>query len=483
MRKREFLWIGIAMAAIALSVVPAAAKKKDLYPEYDLMTRVVDRILSDYVDPVDPEKLFQGAFGGMVSSLDPYSQFLPAEAKEELDIETSGQYGGLGIEITLDRAGYLTVVTPMEDTPAFRGGVMAGDKILRIDGRNVLAIPLTRRLSEAVKMLRGKPGTEVTINVLHEDGAREDITLTREIISTRSVRATSIVDEDAGIGYVRMSQFQRGTVQELDEAVNTLKKQGMRALILDLRYNPGGLLDEAVGVADRFLAEGVIVSTGGRTRESNQKFMAQKGNTYPDFPLVVLISQRSASGSEIVAGALQDNHRAVVVGTRSYGKGSVQSIVQLPDGSALRLTTARYYTPSGRSIHRNPYDETFDKEKSEWGIEPDFPVPISRAEEAAILQKWRDEHIIRNNKDKPKTDGEDVSEEDRPMPQEKPRVQPPDRDEEEGLVPPEPEEEHKPPVDRQLEVAKTVLKAILLSRGESIKRPAATAATEAAAVE
>jgi len=454
MRRRELVWITVAAVAVVVSITLAATKKDDLYPRYEMFATLVEKIMSDYVDPVDAEKLFQGSFGGMVSSLDPYSQFLPPEAKEQLDIDTTGEYGGLGIEIQLDRAGYLTVVTPMEDTPAFRSGVLAGDRILRIDGERVLTIPLIRRLTEAVKRLRGKPNTDVTITVQHEDGSREDITLTREIISTKSARAAKMVDEETGIGYVRLSQFQEGTAKELDVVVDQLLDQGMRAFILDLRFNPGGLLGEANGVCDRFLSEGVIVSTKGRASGSENVFKATGAHTYPDFPVAVLISRRSASGSEIVAGALQDHRRAVVVGTRSFGKGSVQTIMKLSDGSALRLTTARYYTPSGRSIHRNPYEESEDDEEAEWGIVPDFPVPISREEQNGIIRHWREEHIIRNNNEELESDDEEdtsLEEED-------------SADDDQSLDEPEDDTVEEEFVDRQLEVAKTVLKAMLLER-------------------
>jgi len=470
MHKRELVWITIAVAAIVLSILPAAQKHKDtLHSDYEMLVRITQKVLDEYVDPVDPDKLFQGAYAGMVSALDPYSQYLPPAAKEEMDVHTTGQYGGLGIEITLDRAGYLTVVTPLEDTPAFRAGVLAGDKILKVDGFNVLSVPLARRLTRAVKLLRGKPGSSVTIHVLHEDGTREDITIVREIINTKSARSVKMISDDPPIGYVRLSQFQEGTAKELDEAVDTLRQQGMHALIVDLRYNPGGLLDEAVAVSDRFLSGGVIVSTRGRTKSSKKTFSAHRADTYPDFPVAVLIGKRSASASEIVSGALQDHHRAVIVGMRSYGKASVQTITQLPDGSGLRLTTARYYTPSGRNIHRNPYEEVTDENDAEWGIKPDFMVPITLKEEMAMLKQWRDEHIIHKEQlDKEKDDGENVPD----------TVDNPD----EAPVPPKEKPDEKEPfVDRQLDVAKTVLKAALLFQGEE-GSPLQMKAPEAASV-
>jgi carboxyl-terminal processing protease len=316
------------------------------YRELRLFTDVLSIVRRSYVEDVSMKDLIYGAINGMLSSLDPHSSFLPPDMYQELEIDTTGEFGGLGIEITL-RNNVLTVVSPIEDTPADRAGLEAGDMILKIEDR------FTKDLSimEAVKLMRGPAGSSVTITIMRDafDKPRE-ITLKREVIKVESIKARTL---EPGIGYVRIVQFQERTDRDLRKALARLHKEnssGLSGLVLDLRNNPGGLLEQAVKVADQFLSSGLIVYTEGREEGSRMRFSASKEGTEPGYPLVVLINGGSASASEIVAGALHDNGRAVILGTQSFGKGSVQTIIPLSDDSGLRLTTALYYTPSGTSI-------------------------------------------------------------------------------------------------------------------------------------
>jgi len=393
MRFREFLLIGVLCAVLILQAAPGGEKaKEDTYERFRWFVTVLEQVKRHYVTEVDDEKLFLGAYKGMLAELDPYSQFLTKADVEQLEIDTEGEFGGLGIEITLDERRILTVITPLEDTPAMKAGVLPGDRIVEIEGQSTYGMTLL----EAVQKLRGRPGTKVTITVVHQlTGKREKLTITRDVIKVKSVRAAHMVDEKAKIGYIRMNNFQRSTPQELDEAVHKLLAQGMRALVLDLRRNPGGLLDSAAAVADRFIKKGVIVTTRGRTPDTVHRFEAHEEGTYPDFPLAILVSGYTASGSEIVAGAVQDHHRGIIVGTRTFGKGSVQSILSLAGGAKLRLTTAYYYTPSGRCIHRQLNAKPTDP----WGIVPDIEVKTTYEDELALSEHFRKERIVENTHD------------------------------------------------------------------------------------
>ena len=321
------------------------AKETSQYEKIEIFTDILTIVRKNYVEEVPVKDLIYGAINGMLETLDPHSAFMPPEIYKERKIDTKGEFGGLGIEITV-RDGILQVVSPIEDTPAFRSGIKAGDQILKIEGK------FTKDLSimDAVKIMRGEPGTEVTITIMREsfDKPRE-LTLTREIIKIKSVKARML---DDGYGYVRVSQFQERTGGDLHKALTDLREKhgALEGLVLDLRNNPGGLLDQAVEVADTFLKEGLIVYTEGRDDENRMRFSAENGNTEPMYPMVVLINGGSASASEIVAGALRDHGRAVTMGTRSFGKGSVQTLIPLGDSSGLSLTTAHYFTPSGTSI-------------------------------------------------------------------------------------------------------------------------------------
>ena len=353
--KRKGRKIALLVAVVSALIVVigvgvqhrCAAEGGSDYESIELFTDVLKIVQKNYVEEVDTKKLVYGAINGMLSSLDPHSSFLPPDMYKEMKIETKGSFGGLGIEITV-KDGYLTVISPIEDTPAFRAGIKSGDQILKIENT------LTKDMSivDAVKRMRGPKGSKVTITIMREGLERpKDFTLVRDIIQVKSVKFKTL---DSGYGYVRVAQFQEKTDEDLLKALKALKAENggtLKGLILDMRNDPGGLLDQAVKVADHFIAEGLIVYTEGRDQDSKMRFSARKGdNKELGYPMVVLINGGSASASEIVAGALQDHNRAVILGTQSFGKGSVQTIIPLSEDSGLRLTTARYFTPKGRSI-------------------------------------------------------------------------------------------------------------------------------------
>ncbi len=328
----------------------------DLYKQLELFSDAVSLIRSDYVEEPGSKDLIYGAMTGMLSSLDPYSQFMDPEMYNEMRIETEGEFGGIGIEITI-KDDLLTVITPIDDTPAYKVGLKAGDKIVKINGE----ITKDLTLMGAVKKLRGKPGTDVEVTVLRESEKKLlDFAITRSIIKIESIKKAEIIEQ--GIGYIRLSDFQEKTHRELEKSLRELEDKGMEGFILDLRNNPGGLLEAAIDTAGKFLEpDKIIVSTKGRVKNQNIMFKSRKKNKHLDYPMVVLINGGSASASEIVAGAIQDHKRGILIGTKSFGKGSVQTVVPLSDGSAVRLTTSKYFTPEGRSIHGE-------------GIEPDIVV-------------------------------------------------------------------------------------------------------------
>jgi carboxyl-terminal processing protease len=309
-------------------------------------SEIFARIQSDYVETVDQQKLMEEAIRGMVSSLDPHSAYLSPSELEDLTVDTSGLFGGLGIEVTMEDK-LIKVIAPIDDTPAQRAGIQSGDLIVRIDDTAVRGL----KLSEAVNLMRGKPGTAVTLTIMRE-GAKELLTvkLMREIIRVQSVKSRML---ETGFGYIRLTQFQNQSVNQLRAAIEKLVKENggaLQGLILDLRNNPGGVLNGAIGVADLFLDKGLIVSTKGRASEGEMRYSARPGDILAGAPLVVLVNAGSASASEIVAGALQDHKRAVIMGSTTFGKGSVQTIQPLSNGGALKLTTALYYTPNNVSI-------------------------------------------------------------------------------------------------------------------------------------
>jgi carboxyl-terminal processing protease len=362
-----FVVLFISLTAIfgweRLSIENVSAKDKGVYEQLQVFSDVLDIVKENYVEEVEDEELVEGAISGMLKTLDPHSSYLNPDAYKELQVETKGSFGGIGIEITI-RDGVLTVVSPLEGTPAHELGVQAGDQIIRVDG----APTKEMTLMEAVKKMRGPKGTKVVLTIMREGFTKaKEFVITRATIAIKSVR-TKILEP--GYGYLRLSQFQSTTLKDLRQALAKLEEenQPMKGLILDLRNNPGGLLDQAVKVSDEFLNEGLIVYTGGRLKSQDMRFEAH-GNTQPhSYPIVILVNEGSASAAEIVAGALQDHKRAVVVGVKTFGKGSVQTVMPLRNGAALRLTTAIYYTPNGRSIQAK-------------GIEPDIVVARQRAEE------------------------------------------------------------------------------------------------------
>jgi carboxyl-terminal processing protease len=355
-----------------------AAEKNAVYEEMYLFTSVLEKIREDYVegDKTTYQELIYGALKGMLNTLDPHSEFMEPTKYDELKKDTEGAFGGVGIVIGT-RENYLTVISPMEDSPAFRAGILPGDRIIRIDGKTAEKF----NLQDAVKVLRGEPGTDVTITIQRLPANQiKDFKLTRAVIKVETVKDLNGKKDfpvgDNQIGYIRLTQFNEPTSQDLELALRKLEAQGMKALILDLRNNPGGLLAQAVEVCGKFLTRGTLVlTTEGRMHPQRIEYRAS-GNKHPNYPMVVLVNNGSASASEIVAGCLQDvkPQRAIVVGEQTFGKGSVQSILPLNDGSALRLTTAKYYTPSHKVIH-------------EKGIKPDIEISVPPEEEEALAYK------------------------------------------------------------------------------------------------
>ena len=342
-------------------------------------TEVFSRIKSDYVEPVEDKKLLEDAVQGMLAGLDPHSAYLDADSFKDMRVETEGHFGGLGIEVTMEN-GFVKVVSPIEDTPAARAGVKPGDLIIRLDDKAVKGLTLT----EAVRFMRGKPGSDITLTIVREGATKPlKITLTRAVIKIQSVKSRML---ESGFGYVRVTQFQAGTDKGLAEALKKLETENkgtLRGMILDLRNNPGGVLNSAVGVSDAFLDKGLIVYTEGRVADSKMKLSATPGDLLSGAPMVVLINGGSASASEIVAGALQDHKRAVIMGTKSFGKGSVQTIIPVSNGAALKITTARYYTPSGRSIQAS-------------GIVPDIVTEEARITKSEAGDRLREADLARH---------------------------------------------------------------------------------------
>ncbi len=316
------------------------------YEELRAFTEVFGRIKSDYVEPVSDKKLLEYAIKGMLAGLDPHSAYLDPEQYNDLKVGTTGQFGGLGIEVTMED-GFVKVVSPIDDTPAQKAGMEAGDLVIRLDEKPVKGMTLT----EAVKLMRGKPGSDILLTVIREgEDTPLKITITRDIIKVKSVKSRII---EKNYGYLRISSFQSRTGKSVVDAVAKLKKENkgnLNGLVLDLRNNPGGVLNAAVEVSDAFLEKGLIVYTEGRIKNSEMRFNAAPGDVVDGVPIVVLVNAGSASASEIVAGALQDHKRAIIMGEKSFGKGSVQTILPTNGTAAIKLTTARYYTPSGRSI-------------------------------------------------------------------------------------------------------------------------------------
>jgi carboxyl-terminal processing protease len=391
------------LASIGHGVFAERERSQAMLPVEELRTLsdVFGRIKNDYVVDVDDKELIENAIRGMLSGLDPHSAYLDSEQFTELQVGTTGQFGGLGIEVGMED-GFVKVIAPIDDTPAQRAGVQAGDLVIRLDETPVKGMTL----SEAVKVMRGKPGTEIVLTIVREGLDKPlKISITRDIIKVKSVKSRLL---DPGYGYLRISQFQSKTADYLVDAVEDLKKENktlLKGLVLDLRNNPGGVLNGAVAVSDAFLTKGMIVYTEGRIADSRLRFNATPDDIIDGAPLVVLVNQGSASASEIVAGALQDHKRAIILGAKTFGKGSVQTILPLGSDSALKLTTARYYTPSGRSIQAE-------------GITPDIELEtlkVSSVEKTITPLKESDlsHHLDNGNGDKTGKKGDESGDPDK----------------------------------------------------------------------
>nr|WP_206419960.1 S41 family peptidase [Minwuia thermotolerans] len=432
--------VAAVMSAVMIASVsmvacaPARAQDQDreVYRLLELLGDALAKIRSNYVEDVDDKKLIEAGINGMLSSLDPHSNFLSPERVKQMEVDIRGEFGGLGIEVTMEN-GFVKVVTPIDDTPAARAGVRPGDLISHIDGEPVLGLSLT----EAVKKMRGRVGSDIVLTMIREGEAEPfDITITRDIITVQSVRSRA----EGNVAYIRITSFNEQTESGLRSAMDTLRAEigedQLRGVVLDLRNNPGGLLNQAIAVSDAFLERGEIVSTRGRGDDNIERYNAKSGDIATGLPVIVLINGGSASASEIVAGALKDHNRAILMGTKSFGKGSVQSIIQLQGGNRLKLTTSRYYTPSGTSIQAT-------------GILPDIEVPQATLE---IIDNpnARSEADLRNRLEND-TDNGDGSAPDAGQP---------------GAAAPEGGET---PPDYQLQRALDAIRAIDLARAGSLK--------------
>jgi len=401
-RKRWTLlfWSIILIILFGYSDSRVAALDKSAYKTLKTFNEVLDIVEKNYVEDVDANTLIKGAINGMVKSLDPHSSFMTPDMYKELETDTRGSFGGIGIEITIQKD-VLTVVSPIEDTPAFQAGVKAGDQIIMIDGQSTKDMTIM----EAVKKMRGPKDTKVTLTIMRENMPKpQDFVLTRDIIKIKSVKSKIF---DKNIGYIRLAAFQERTTEDLKKALQDLEARTnpLKGLVLDLRNNPGGLLTQAIEVSDVFMKAGTIVSTRGKTKNMESKSLACNDGDEPDCPIVVLVNEGTASAAEIVSGALRDNGRALIIGTQTFGKGSVQTIIPLEDGSALKLTTAKYYTPNGRSIQAE-------------GITPDIivkyiaPAESKPATNGALKERDLKGHIRSPKENEGKTEDPPKSESD-----------------------------------------------------------------------
>jgi carboxyl-terminal processing protease len=398
MTRLRFVSIAATMAFLTVpAIVPASAQdkadskgvngdKSELYQQLNLFGDVLERIRRDYVEPVDEKSLIENAINGMLASLDPHSSYMNPKSYKDMQVQTRGEFGGLGIEVTMEN-GVIKVVSPIDDTPAAKAGLQSGDLIFALDGEPVQGMTL----QEAVDKMRGKIGSSIKISVKRGTKDPFDLTLTRESIKVKSTRWHL---EGGDVGYIRVTSFTEQSTSGVLDAVDHIKKEAgnkLKGYVIDLRNNPGGLLDQAISMCDAFMDKGEIVSVKARKPEDVQRWNAKPGDVANGLPIVVLVNGGSASASEIVAGALQDQHRAIILGTRTFGKGSVQTIMQVTGGGAIRLTTALYFTPSGRSIQKE-------------GIKPDIEVEQAKVEPIQSRPGFREENLrrsIANPIDKP----------------------------------------------------------------------------------
>lgn len=375
----------LSVPATALADEKGEDTRQNTYELLTLFGDVFERVRKDYVEEVSDEDLLEAAINGMLTSLDPHSSYLSSKRYKDMQVQTRGEFGGLGIQVTLDK-GVIKVISPIDDTPAFRAGIEAGDLITHLDKEPVSGLSL----NEAVEKMRGRVGTDIVLTVIRKGTEPFDVTITRAVIKIESVRSRL----EGDIGYMRVTQFNERTETGIKKALEKFKKEkndSLQGLVLDLRNNPGGLLDQAIAVSDAFLDKGEIVSTRSRRAEETQRFNARPGDLANGLPIVVLVNEGSASASEIVAGALQDHRRAVILGTKTFGKGSVQTVIPLARRAAMRLTTSRYFTPSGRSIQSV-------------GIEPDIYVEQAKLE-ALTPRSSRREADLRGALDNPGENG------------------------------------------------------------------------------
>jgi carboxyl-terminal processing protease len=394
MNREKFAWLVaiVLIATLAFDLPGTFARRDDDYTFVRTLIDIHREVTTNYVDPVDESKLEQGAIDGMLGTLDPFTVYVPPQKQDDFDRLLEGSFKGVGIQLDQNENGDIEVVTPIDDSPAFKAGVLAGDKILKVNGEDLRNV----HLEDVIKRITGPIGSEVRLTIQHPDGQIVELKMTRQEIVVPTVKGYErkadntwnyYVVKDPKIAYIRITQFTSDTFDKLKGALDPLLADGMKGLILDLRFDPGGRLDQAKEVVNLFVRNGVIVVTKGRNR-AEEITRAKPEMALPDFPMVVLVNEHSASASEIVAGSLMDNKRALVVGTRTYGKGSVQELIPLEgNGGELKLTVAYYYLPSGRLVHRK-------KDATDWGVEPQIVVPMDENSEKLVLEDHMEQELF-----------------------------------------------------------------------------------------
>lgn len=395
MNRERFTWtLSVVLLALLALQLPGSFAERD--DDYEFVRTLVDihrQVVTNYVEPVDQAKLRQAAIGGMLGELDPFTMYVPADKQEQFDQMLEGSFKGVGIQLNQLEDGRIEVVTPIDGSPAVEAGILAGDIILKVNGESIGGL----RLPDVVEKIKGPLGSPVTLQVRHVTGETQDLTMTRQEVVVPTLKGYGRnadnswdywVMEDPKIGYVRITQFTEDTADKTRQVITELLESGMKGLVLDLRFNPGGRLEEAVRMIDLFIREGKIVTTKGRNRPEETKYAHPEG-TLPRFPMIVLVNEHSASAAEIVAGSLMDNNRALVIGQRTYGKGSVQELIPLDGKSGeLKLTVAYWYLPSGKLVHRR-------KDAQQWGVEPQIIIPVDAAGEKRILQDRYEQELRR----------------------------------------------------------------------------------------